>query len=160
MARTVLFASREDPTPDKLKLDPLLTQEPPGDDLGVKDFLDRFAEAFTSGDGAAVAEFWETPAFVLSADMAQPVNEASEVAEFFGGARDQYNEIGITGTRAEIVRLDEISDHLVMVRVRWPYLDKDRQEMGAETSTYTLARMGDGDWKIRVSVMHGQEAVN
>jgi ketosteroid isomerase-like protein len=145
---------------DKQPLEPMLHQEPPEDDLGVKDFLDRFAEAFTSGDGEAVATLWDTPAFVLSADMARPVNEASEVAEFFGGSREQYNEIGITGTRAEIVRLDEISDHLVMVRVRWPYLDNSGNEMGAETSTYTLARKGDGGWKIRISVMHGAEAVN
>jgi ketosteroid isomerase-like protein len=146
--------------PQKQDLDELLTQAPPDDDLGVKNFLDRFAEAFTAGDGEAVATLWETPAFVLSVDMARPVSAASEVAEFFGGARDQYNEVGITGTRAEIVRLDEISDHLVMVRVRWPYLDKDGREMGAETSTYTLARKGDGDWKIRIAVMHGQEALN
>jgi hypothetical protein len=46
-----------------------------------------------------------------------------------------------------------------MVRVRWPYLTPDGREMGAETSTYTLARQ-DGDWKLRVAVMHGQEAPN
>jgi hypothetical protein len=159
-ARRSLCVTGELFMPDKQPLEPLLTQAPPADDLGVKDFLDRFAEAFTAGDGEAVAKLWRTPAFVLSAEMARPVSEPSEVAEFFGGARDQYNEIGITGTRAEIVRLDEISDHLVMVRVRWPYLDKDGDAMGAETSTYTLSREGDDDWKIRIAVMHGQEALN
>ena len=32
--------------------------------------------------------------------------------------------------------------------------------MGAETSTYTLVRQGSGEWKMRVAVMHGKEAVN
>lgn len=145
---------------DAPDLEEMLHQPTPEDDLGVKAYLDRFAEALTGGDGDAIAKMWQTPAFVLSADMARAVNTPAEVAEFFGGAREQYREIGITDTRAEIVRLDEISDHLVMVRVRWPYLDDAGHEMGAETSTYTLAREGDGDWKLRVAVMHGQEAVN
>jgi hypothetical protein len=145
---------------DKPDLDEMLHQPRPSDDLGVKEYLDGFARALTAGDGSAIAEMWETPAFVLGADMARVVNTPKEVAQFFGGARDQYREIGITDTRAEIVRLDEITDHLVMVRVRWPYLDSNGREMGAEASTYTLVRQGDGDWKLRVAVMHGQEAAN
>jgi ketosteroid isomerase-like protein len=141
-------------------LEELLTQAPPKDDLGVQDFLDSFAKALTAGDGEVIAEMWETPAFVLGEGMARAVSEPEEVAEFFGGAREEYNELGIVDTRPHIVRLDEISDHLVMVRVRWPYLDKDGREVGAETSTYTLARDGDGDWKLRITVMHGREAVN
>lgn len=141
-------------------LDPMLHQRPPPDDLGVQAFLDSFAEALTAGDGEAIAQMWETPAFVLGEDMVRVVTAAEEVAEFFGGAREQYREIGITDTKAQIVRLDEITDHIVMVRVRWPYLDKDENEMGAETSTYTLAREKKGDWKLRVAVMHGQEALN
>ncbi|MGQ0532616.1 MAG: DUF6841 family protein [Caulobacteraceae bacterium] len=146
--------------PHEPELEEMLHQPPPADDLGVQDFLNGFAKALTAGDGAAIAEMWETPAFVLGEGMARAVNTREEVAEFFGGARAQYNEIGITDTRAQIVRLDEITDHLVMVRVRWPYLDGLGREMGAECSTYTLTREGMGDWKIRIAVMHGQEAVN
>ena len=141
-------------------LEEMLSQAPPEDDLGVREYLTAFKDALTAGNGAAIAEMWETPAFVLGQDMARVVNEPEEVAEFFGGARAQYREIGITDTRAEIVRLDEITDHMVMVRVRWPYLDQQGREMGAETSTYTLVRQGSGDWKLRVAVMHGKEAVN
>lgn len=140
-------------------LEEMLPQTPPDDDLGVQEFLNGFAEALTEGDGAAIAEMWETPAFVLGQDIARVVSEQQEVADFFGGARDQYREIGITNTRAEIVRLDEITDKMVMVRVRWPYIDDQGREMGAETSTYTLVR-DDKAWKIRVAVMHGKEAVN
>jgi hypothetical protein len=141
-------------------LEEMLSQPPPADDLGVQEYLNGFKEALTSGNGAAIADMWETPAFVLGQDMAQVVNAPEEVAELFGAARKQYREIGITDTRAEIVRLDEITDHMVMVRVRWPYIDPQGREMGAETSTYTLVRQGTGDWKLRVAVMHGKEAVN
>ena len=141
-------------------LEEMLHQPTPEDDLGVKEYLNAFKDALTAGDGAAIAEMWDTPAFVLGQDMARVVSEPEEVAQFFGGAREQYAEIGITDTRAEIVRLDEITDQMVMVRVRWPYLDNQGREMGAETSTYTLVRQGAGDWKMRIAVMHGKEAVN
>jgi hypothetical protein len=141
-------------------LEEILHQPTPEDDLGVQEFLNGFAEALVAGDGAAIAEMWETPAFVLGHEMARTVNAPEDIAEFFGGARDQYKEIGITGTRAQIVRLDEITDQLVMVRVRWPYLDAQAREMGAEISTYTLSRQSKGDWKIRIALMHGKEAVN
>lgn len=141
-------------------LEEMLHQPAPEDDLGVKEYLNAFKEALTAGDGAAIAEMWETPAFVLGQDMARVVNEPEEVAQFFGGAREQYAGIGITDTRAEIIRLDEITDHMVIVRVRWPYLDAQGREMGAECSTYTLVRQGSGEWKMRIAVMHGKEAVN
>lgn len=141
-------------------LEQMLHQPPPDDDLGVHEYLKGYAEALIAGDGEAIADMWETPAFVLGQEMARVVNAPEEVAELFGNARAQYREIGITGTRAQIVRLDEITDHMVMVRVRWPYLDAHGREMGAETSTYTLVRQAKGDWKLRVAVMHGKEAVN
>jgi hypothetical protein len=59
------------------------------------------------------------------------------------------------------VRLDSIHDALVMVRVHWPWLDADGETVGGECSTYTLEREGaDGQWKMRIVVMHGAEAVN
>lgn len=127
------------------------------DDLGVQDFLDAFAKAFTSGDGEGAAKLWEVPAFVLHKDGALAVSSAAQVAEFFGGASGQYAEQGVTGTRAEIERLDVVNDQIVIARVRWPYLDKNGKQRGAETSTYTLSRAKGADWKLRVAVMHGAE---
>lgn len=148
------------PMPRDPGLDIGLSEPRPEDDMGVQAYLDRFAEALTAGDGETIATMWETPAYVLGADMARVVNTPEEVAEFFGGAREQYNAQGVTDTKAEIVRLDEISDRLVMVRVHWPWLDAQGNEVGGEASTYTLSREKDGDWKLRVALMHGAEAVN
>jgi ketosteroid isomerase-like protein len=130
------------------------------DDSGVQHYLDQFGEALTRGDAKAIADMWAVPAFVLGAGMAQPVRSREEVEQFFSGARDQYNERGVTDTRAEIVRLDSIHDALVMVRVHWPWLDAQGETVGGECSTYTLERDEDGDWKMRVVVMHGAEALN
>lgn len=123
-------------------------------------FLDAFGKALTTGDSEKIAEMWETPAFVLGTDVSRTVSNREEVTELFEGARADYNAMGIVDTKPQIIRLDEITDHIVIVRVRWPYLDAQGMERGAETSTYTLTRASDGEWKFRVTVMHGAEAMN
>ena len=123
----------------------------------VQALLDTVARSITAGDGEAVAKLWDVPAFVIGADMARPIASHDEIAEFFGGGKAQYNERGITDTRAEVVEEDWISDALVIVKVRWPYLDASGKELGGEASDYTLCRDHDGALKIRVITMRGVE---
>lgn len=127
------------------------------DRAAVQSFLDRFARAMTSGDTKAVAQLWEAPAFVIDDQATMAVPDLGAVESFFAGAKDQYNGQGITTTQAEILDLDWISDRLVVVRVRWPYLDDSGKTLGAESSSYTLKRNDDGDFKLRVVLMRGVE---
>lgn len=130
------------------------------DRRAVQDFLDRFATAITSGDAKTTAELWETPAFVIDERAAFAVSDAAEVEKFFAGSKDQYNAQGVTTTRAEIQDLDWVTDNLVVARVRWPYLKEAGKTLGAEASSYTLKRDGDGNFKIRVVLMRGVEAAD
>jgi hypothetical protein len=123
----------------------------------VQEYLDRFAVAITSGDVSTIAALWETPAFVIDDRAAIPVSSIEEVEKFFAGAKDQYNAQGITKTNAEILDLDWVSNNLVVVRVRWPYQNDAGETLGAESSSYTLKRDNDGDFKMRVVLMRGVE---
>jgi hypothetical protein len=125
----------------------------------IQGMLERFAKAFTSGDGKGAAKCWEVPALVVSDQGNKAVAALSEVEAFFGGAAEQYNSRGIHGTRPEIQELTWFTDRLVAVRSRWPYLDAAGAEVGgAESSTY-LARFGDDDEpRISVAIMMGTEA--
>ena len=129
------------------------------DELGVQHYLDRFGEALAANDAKAIAAMWAVPAFVLGAGKARPVTTRDEVGQFFSGAHEHDNRRGVRYTRADIIRLDPLTDDLVIVRVRWPYLDAQGQERGGETSTYTLERIEDV-WMMRVVVMHGAERMH
>lgn len=111
----------------------------------------------TSGDTKAVAQLWEAPAFVIDEHASIAVPDLDAVERFFAGAKDQYNAQGITTTQAEITDLDWVTDNLVVARVRWPYLDESGNGLGAESSSYTLKRNADGDFKLRVVLMRGVE---
>jgi hypothetical protein len=121
----------------------------------VRQFLDEFGEALTAGDAKAVASLWDTPAFVLGDEMVRVVNTSTEVEQFFAGAKEQYAAMGISEARAEILELDWLTDRIVQVEVRWPYLDTYGKELGYETSTYTLLRGEDEQLHLRIAVMHG-----
>lgn len=122
---------------------------------GVQRYLDRFAEAMTSGDLRTVVSLWGVPAFVIGENEARVVQSESEVEQFFEGAKDMYNERGIVGTRAEIVSLDWVAQDLVIATVRWPYLDRNDRTLGEESSSYTLLRGEDGGFKLRVITLRG-----
>jgi hypothetical protein len=130
------------------------------DDLGVIEFLEMFALSLTEGATDSIARMWETPALIIGDDAVHPITDRADLADMFAGAREHYNSAGVTDTRPEIIRLDEITDKVVIVRVRWPWLDDEGNELGAEVSTYTLRQSGAGEWRIRCVVMHGAEALN
>ena len=122
----------------------------------VQLYLDRFAEAMTSGDTKAMAKLWGVPAFVIGSQHAQVVQSEQEVEQFFAGAKDMYNERGIVDTRAEILDLDWVGEDLVIAHVRWPYLDQNDRVLGEESSSYTLLRGEDGGFKARVVTLRGE----
>jgi hypothetical protein len=130
-------------------------ESPHGRSEEVQQLLDRMARAITSGDGESMAELWETPALVMGDEQVLAVTSDQQVAQFFGGAKEQYNARGITDTRGEIVRSHWPTENIVFVEVRWPYLDAKGNVLGEETSTYTLRRDERGHLRMRAAVMHG-----
>lgn len=125
-------------------------------DAGVQAFFDRLGRALEAADGRTIGAMWDVPALVVADQGMHAVSSLGEVEQFFSLAALQYQQRGIRQTRAEIVRLDWATDRLAIVRVRWPHLDAAGDEMGEETTTYTLRRGDDGDLKICVAVLHGE----
>jgi hypothetical protein len=121
----------------------------------VQEFLARLASALTQGDGKTVATMWSVPALVLSDEGARAVSSLSEVEEFFGAAKGQYNAQGIMDTSPDIVELNWLTSRIVLAEVRWPHLDKRGKEVGEEYSTYALRRDRDGTFKVNAVIMHG-----
>jgi hypothetical protein len=131
------------------------TNRPAADERSVQALLDAFGRALTAGDGRAITELWATPSFVLGDTMARTIEMREEIEEFFGSAKDQYAAMGITDTRAEITRLEWLTDRIALVDVRWPYLDAQGEEHGEERSTYTVRRGDDGELRICVAILRG-----
>lgn len=128
-----------------------------GNDDAVRAMLQRFARAFTSGDGPGAAACWEVPALVAADEGTRAVATLDEVSGFFGGAAGQYHAQGVTGTRVEVQRIDWQTDRLACVTVRWPWLDAQGAEVGRAESSMYIVRLTGGEAKICVALMRGME---
>jgi hypothetical protein len=125
-------------------------------DRAVQDFLDRYGAALAAGDGKAIAAQWETPALVVDDRGVIPVGTPEEIEQFFTAAHADYNARGITGTRAEIVRLEWATERIAQVDVRWVLLDAGGRERGDESTTFTLRRDDHGNLRLRCTVTRGE----
>jgi hypothetical protein len=123
----------------------------------VQRFLDRLCRALTHGDTAKIVSCWDVPAYVLSDDGTHAVSSTEEIAQFFGAAKDQYNVRGVTDTRAIIERQQWLTDDIVTVDVRWPWLGANGEDLGEERSTYVLRIDEHGHLRLHVAIMRGAE---
>ena len=129
--------------------------EPAGRDRDVQSYMEILARALSAGDAKTIATLWDVPALVMSDQGVHAVSTRDEVEAFFSGAKEQYAARGIYEARADIQSTDWVTERLVIVRVRWPYVGPTGQEMGEESSTYTLRRDDSGALKMCAIVMHG-----
>jgi hypothetical protein len=122
----------------------------------IRDLLQRFSRAFTSGDGKGAAACWEVPALVVSDNGSKAVATLDEVAAFFGGAQAQYKAQGVTGTRADVDCVEWFTPRIASVEVTWPYLDAQGRAVGKSESSAYIVRLGDdGQARITAVVMKG-----
>jgi hypothetical protein len=128
-----------------------------GDEDAVRAMLQRFARAFTTGDGAGAAACWAVPALVVSEEGSRAVNSLAEVEAFFGGAQEQYHQQGVTGTRVDVQRIDWHTSRLASVTVKWPYLDAEGREVGRSESSVYLVRLSGADARICAAIMLGTQ---
>jgi hypothetical protein len=121
----------------------------------VQDLLDQLAHAIVIGDGESAADLWETPGFVIGADVVMAIAKREELVKFFGAAREQYNAKGVVKTRADLLDLERVGSSIVIAAVRWPWIDASGREVGSESSDYTLRRDRDGRLRVRSVLMRG-----
>jgi hypothetical protein len=122
----------------------------------VQSMLEKFAKAFTRGDGKTAATCWEVPALIVADQGTKAVETLEEVEAFYGGAAKQYNDMGIMDTRPDVQSITWLTEKLASVHVRWPYLDaQGKARPQSEASTYVMRLGDDGQPRINVAVMMG-----
>lgn len=122
----------------------------------VQAMLEKFARAFTQGDGKAAATCWEVPALIVADQGTKAIATLEEVEAFYGSAVKQYNDMGITDTRPELQSITWLTDKLATVHVAWPYVDAQGQQRAeSEASTYVMRLGDDGQPRISVAIMMG-----
>ena len=96
----------------------------------LRDFFDRYSEAFAAGDLPGISGCYEVPVLILSDASSVVVTAREEIEAAFDGAAEAYRSQGLVDVRPTILHQEEITAGLVSVDVGWDYLDERGQARG------------------------------
>ncbi len=117
----------------------------------VDDYLARYAATLTRLDAEAGAALWSTPGMIAD-DRASVILESRDaMAEGVKQSYPLYQQLGLASVEHELLEIKELSDRLVLVRVRWLFLD-DRGDQLTDTFSYYLLREEGSDLRAVVCV--------
>ena len=118
----------------------------------VKQPLERYDEALSTGDLASITGCWEVPGLVLADDGAITMSDKGQLEGFFARAIGWYQSRRLMATRPELERAVALTERLTLVTVRWPSFDHAGIERPSERSHYILRLGNDGRHRIQVAL--------
>lgn len=125
-------------------------------DSVVHRFFADFGAALTTGDIEKIKNCWGSPAFILGNSIQLVIKTEEDIARFFSGTRVQYTRRGIFEAIPEIESIQWLTPKIALVGVRWPYLGRDGEDLGEESSCYTLKMDTKNVLHIYSVVMQGE----
>lgn len=118
----------------------------------VAAFLDGYANALTSGDLPAITACYALPALVVGDGATIPIADPAQVEAAFAGAADAYRAQGLVDARPELRAVDPLTAALILIDVRWSYLDEAGHERRHSSYRYLLRRSDTGQLGIQAVV--------
>ncbi|HEU4426886.1 MAG TPA: hypothetical protein VFR67_30505 [Pilimelia sp.] len=115
----------------------------------LADFFGRYGCALAAGDLPAIAGCYAMPGMVVSDAYSFTFSSPAAVALSFVGALPAYQERGVVAAHAEIEDVTRLDGTLVLVAVRWEYLDCAGEAVPGERFRY-LVRLGQPSPQICV----------
>jgi NTF2-like protein (DUF6841) len=118
----------------------------------INQLLERLGLAISSNDLAGISACWTFPALFLSDQTATVISDARQLEQMMAQAVEAYRKQGLASTRHELEQVDELSETLTSMDVRWPAYDASGKEKASERSHYILHLAEDGQVRIRVAL--------
>jgi hypothetical protein len=107
-------------------------------------FWTAYGKALVDGDIETTVGFYGFPCMAMTDDFVGTLAEPDELRAALGQAVGYYAQFGMTGVRPEIVGVDEISEKLTRVRLRWHFTGADGQPLVTTNHEYTWRATDDG----------------
>jgi hypothetical protein len=108
----------------------------------LADFFDRYGTALTTGDLPTIASCYRLPGMVVSDTHSFTFSSPAAVALSFVGAAPAYRELQVVAAHAELEDVQKLGDGLLMVAVRWEYLDSRGRSVPGEGYRYVVQMGG------------------
>ena len=120
-------------------------------DAEIAEFLTRYAATLGAFDANATADLWATPGLIVDDRSAGVLGSRDDIVQGLEHAYPLYRALGLASVGFELLGREQLSDALVLVRVRWLFHDPDGRLMTDSTGSYILRR-GDEAFRACVAI--------
>ncbi len=115
------------------------------------EFWTTYGRALVEGDVETTVSRYGFPCMAMADEFVGTLAGPDELRAALGQAAGYYAQFGAAEVRPEVLGVDEISDKLTRVRLRWHFLRADGVELVATNHEYTWRATDDGP-KIHLTV--------
>lgn len=104
----------------------------------VRDFLDRYAATLTEFDADGAVRLRSTPGMIIDGQISGVLAAREAMAEGLRQSYPLYRRLGLASVGYELLDHNALSEVLILVRVRWLFLDADGALLTDANSYYLL----------------------
>ncbi len=95
----------------------------------IDKLLERLGKTLSSGDLQGVSGCFAVPALLLSDEGATLLADANQIEKLFAQATEWYRSQRLISTRPDLEHVEELSEKVTSVDVRWPAFDASGREV-------------------------------
>lgn len=110
----------------------------------IIDYLDRYAATLTEFDAEGAADLWAIPGMIADDRFSGVLESRDKMVEGLKQSYPVYQQLGLGSVGYQLVDENHLSEGLVLVRVRWLFLDADGNELTDSNSYYLLRNEESG----------------
>ena len=104
----------------------------------IDGYLGRYAASLSDFDAEAAATLWSTPGMIADDRVSGVLDTRDEMIAGLKQSYPLYRELGLTSVGHELLDTNELSERLVLVKVRWLFRDAAGELLTDATSYYLL----------------------
>ena len=129
----------------------------PSDLARVEAYFGRFAEAFSTFDGAKVAQLFATPFVALGRDgLLTSLTQQDNIARYYQAALDRYHRDGCRSCRWSNLLVAPMGRRAVLAAVTWDLLREDETVLTRWRQSYSLRLFGSDGPQAFAAVSHAE----
>lgn len=117
-------------------------------------FFEYYGRILSDGDLTGIADCYTAPGLVLGDEDSIAIADLGEVEKSFAGAAERYRAQGLINVRANVISSTALTRNLILVDVRWDYLNANGENVQQTRYHYLLRSTPTGNFKIQVVIAH------
>jgi hypothetical protein len=110
----------------------------------IDDYLTRYADTLTAFDAKAAADLWATPGMILDDRFAGVLENRETMAQGLEQSYPLYRELGLASVSHECLKIENLTDAITLIQVRWLFRDADGNHLTDSNAYYIVRRDADG----------------